>query len=128
MISLRISTYIHQNQTHNQFDFKWQVVCQNISEKVLVSLKYIIIILTIFIKSSLERTVYSGISGFSYNNITTLQTTLSPTSLNDRFYLLTYIIYHTDNPLNVRCHIKFYQTRESLQSDTHDHVIRPMIK
>ena len=41
--------YRHQNQTHNSFDFKRQFLFLNASEKVLVSLKRIINIPTVFL-------------------------------------------------------------------------------
>ena len=60
-----------------------------------------------------------GQSGIGHNNLTTyrltngyvnFQCTLSSTSLNAQLYVLMDIIYHTDNPSNVRHILTVYKT------------------
>ena len=82
------------NQNSQSIQLKWQFVFLNASEKVLVSLKYIIHILTV---SSLKHTVFDLfrvklVRIASYHS----DTCYYRYNLNDQLYILTYIFYYTD--------------------------------
>ena len=61
------------NSNSQPTKLKWQFVFWNASEMFLVSLKFIIIILTVFIHFSPKRTFFPVLSGLSYNNIIPLR-------------------------------------------------------
>ena len=68
--------------------------------KGLISLKQIIYIIIVFITRKYGfRTVWSDLS---QNNIITFRYALSSKKLNDRLYVLTEMIYYTDNISHVR--------------------------
>ena len=79
---------------------EWQFAFRNASEKVLVSLKCIIRILTVFITQAYSFQPVR--SDLSYNNLITLKYALSPTLLNDLLHVLTDIMYYTYNPSYIR--------------------------
>ena len=88
---------------------KWQFVFRNASEKVLVSLKRIIHILTVFI--TWIYGFWPAWSELSYNNLINFRYALSPTSFNERLNVLTYISYYIDNTYYIRLILTVYQTQ-----------------
>ena len=88
----------------------WQFVFINESENIIILLKHVILILTVFIQFSLERTFLTHLGCnqleqphniIAYIQICNLQI---PVIININVcpvYLLTYISYHTYNPSNI---------------------------
>ena len=98
-----------KNSNSQLIQLKWQFVFRNASEKVLVSLKLIIHILTVFVTQTYGFRPYRR--DLSYNNIITFRYALSPTSLNEILHVLRKISYYIDNILYIRKILTVYQTQ-----------------